>query len=484
MKHILVILLCVGWVQQAQAQSINLFGVDATNFPTMKGKFYAFDAAGNQQRPSASELTLTENGIPRTITNVSCPPAMQKAISSVLVVDVSGSMSGGGIGLAQVATRSWVHALPLGKSECAITSFNHANYLNQDFTTDRTKLLNAINTLQPSGGTDYNVALIKPMSGGLMVTKNGKYQKVLVFLTDGQPTYEPDVNTIVAEATKQRCIIFCVTLGIPAPQSVKDIATRTGGEFYENVTTVQQATDVYNRILQVAQNILPCELTWVNTNPCEIEFNNVELSWQGQTSISGYYSPTSAIATLSVIPQFIAYGKRLPLTQHDTVITITTKNADFTIIGINRNYGSADFTIVNTFFPLNIPKNSSKSINLRFSPSDSGLQYASFEIVTDKCSGNFSAYGGFPGKKSKATTLKLTHPNGGEKFIVGSDTAITWTGIASSDFVNLEYSIDDGKYWHQLATRANNLHYVWKNIPDPPSEFCKVRIKQIGDDVT
>ena len=147
MKLLITSLLCLACLDQASAQSITLFDVDASSFPTIKAKFYAFDAAGNQQQPSAGELSLTENGKPRTIASVICPPLQPpEAISVVLVIDVSGSMGSGrgsvpNIELAKSAARAFVSGLPLGESECAITSFDGSNYLNQDFTTDRLSLI-------------------------------------------------------------------------------------------------------------------------------------------------------------------------------------------------------------------------------------------------------------------------------------------------------------------------------------------------------
>src|SRR5437879_6832488 len=58
----------------ASAQNLSVFNLDATNFPSMKASFYAFDANGVQQNPSASEITITEDGIPRTVTRITCPP--------------------------------------------------------------------------------------------------------------------------------------------------------------------------------------------------------------------------------------------------------------------------------------------------------------------------------------------------------------------------------------------------------------------------
>ncbi|HRE59227.1 MAG TPA: hypothetical protein PLW09_15540, partial [Candidatus Kapabacteria bacterium] len=99
MKSLLILCLLLS-AQTIYSQSINLFDIDTTNFPAMKAKFFALDATGNQVRPSGSELSLKENGLMRTITNVSCPPsAPPKALSSVLVIDISGSMSWGATGI-------------------------------------------------------------------------------------------------------------------------------------------------------------------------------------------------------------------------------------------------------------------------------------------------------------------------------------------------------------------------------------------------
>ena len=49
MKYFIVLLICMLSVFHVHAQSLSLFDVDASNFPTMKAKFYAFDASELQQ---------------------------------------------------------------------------------------------------------------------------------------------------------------------------------------------------------------------------------------------------------------------------------------------------------------------------------------------------------------------------------------------------------------------------------------------------
>jgi hypothetical protein len=115
-RFTLILFLLIGYV--AFSQSLTLFDIDASNFPTIRAKFYAIDKDGKQiVSLSPSDFELKENGIRRNITFVSCPtPKPPQALSSVLVIDVSGSMAWGppNIILAKEAARAWVEGLPLG----------------------------------------------------------------------------------------------------------------------------------------------------------------------------------------------------------------------------------------------------------------------------------------------------------------------------------------------------------------------------------
>ncbi|MGA2297344.1 MAG: VWA domain-containing protein [FCB group bacterium] len=137
------------------AQSLSVFNIDTSSFPTIKAKFFVIDAGGDQiTNLSTSDFQVTENGQLRRVTTVSCPsPNPPQALSSVLTIDISGSMGGTGLSIAKEAVNVWINTLPLGTSECAINSFDDNNYINQDFTTDKTKLVNGINSLVYMTGT-------------------------------------------------------------------------------------------------------------------------------------------------------------------------------------------------------------------------------------------------------------------------------------------------------------------------------------------
>ncbi|MFN8361149.1 MAG: choice-of-anchor D domain-containing protein [Candidatus Kapaibacterium sp.] len=480
MNRIILFLLLLVSIHSLRAQSLSLFSIDAASFPVMKVKLYAFDASGKQQRPAINELTLTEDGTPRTITAVTCPPVLPpKALSSVLVFDLSVSMGYGSnptnLDIAKAAANAWITSLPLGASECAVTSFNNYNYLNQDFTTDRTKLLNAVSALTPSGGTDYDKALVSPQAGGLLISSKGKHQRVIVLLTDGQGA--GNESAIVAEARRQNCSIYCITVGMPAPPILKNIAAQTGGLYVENVNSVQDAESIYRRILDIAQNGTPCEVSWTSTAPCSPDTRIVEVTWRATTAQAGYIPPASAVTSLLVSPSFVSFGAQKPATAVNRTITLLARNADYVVTAIRRGVGSPDFSVVNTTFPLTIPKNTTKTITLRFLPTDSVMKYASFEIESNSCSAFLSARGGFK-EFPLVQTLRLLKPNGGEVYTVGSDTMITWAGVAQTESVGLDYSIDTGRTWTPITQNASRLQYRWQNIPNTPSTQCKVRVRQ------
>jgi hypothetical protein len=461
------------------SQNLSVFNIDASAFPNVKANFFAFDGAWNQQNLAKSDLILKENGVSRTIQNVNCPsPKTPIVISSVLVMDISSSMVSKTSSIAKAGAKTWVSWLPSNNSECAITSYDEYNYINQKFTSDKNKLIKAIDDLSAGSGTDYNKALIDPMAGGLIVTKTGQYQKVLVLLTDGLPSTITDVKKIIEEAKLQNCKIFVIAIDLPCPKDLQDISTQTGGGWYENVGDENQISDIYHTIMNIAQGGEPCEISWQSGVNCDFANNNVELAWNGEKAAGGYRQPATVSYKLIVEPNIIRFDTTNPGQSKDTSIRISAKDVDIKISAINLIYGSNTFQLKNVNLPLIILKNTSIEISIRYSPLDSNMCYAGFEIITDYCPASFSCIGGFAEKPIRNSTLRLTHPIGGEVFVAGVDTLITWEGVVPSDLVTLEYSIDNGNRWLSIANRVSGLKYIWKNVPKPASQKCLIRVKQ------
>jgi uncharacterized protein YegL len=490
MKHFVTLLFALN-TSIAYSQSITLFDIEEKSFPLRKANIVAFDDQGKQQRPSLSDLMLTEDGVDRSIVTITCPPIVSPlTLSSVLVIDVSGSMEGSLEGsnkmdMAKSAARHWINALPLNLSECAIVSFDHQSYLNQDFTQNRTKLLDAVNSLTAQGGTDYNAALIDPPAGGLLLTKERSNKRIVVFLTDGSPNTPVNIEAIVEEAQEQNCAIYCVTLGMNAHDKTRELARRTGGMSFDNINSEKEAQAVYQRILTMAQGMKPCEIVWRSDYVCLTHPLSVVASWKNTSSSPITYTPSEkSSGKPTLTPTSLTFGGIVPPATKDTTIQCTAHNTDITITAIDLLYGSSDFSIVSPSLPIVVSKNTSQDITVRYTPRDSSLQYATFQIITDVCNTTFGVFGGFPGQSLNPQTLQLTSPNGGEFFVIGSNTLITWKGVAETDTCTLEYSFDNGVTWNLITDKATGLQYQWNNIPRPTSTQCLMRISHGSGRIT
>lgn len=377
------------------------------------------------------------------------------------------------INLAKEAARAWVNGLPSGKSECAITSFDDKNYLIQDFTTDRNKLLTGIDKLHPQGGTNYDAALLNPKAGGLLITNNGKYKRVIIFLSDGMPNYEPQTSKIIQEAKAQNVTIFGVTLGMPCPQNIKDFTTQTGGMWYENVTTLEQARQTYQQMLQTAQGGDPCTIEWESGTSCNPgqKYVEIKLLPQNLTATTSYQIPNTAVAKLEFNPVTVKFQNPTPGVKVEEKVTVTARNANFTVTNITSNNGGFEIT------PKSFALNSGQSIELTVSyiPADSGYNYCKFEIENNVCPTKYYASGGWKGKKPTIRTIKLIHPNGGELFVAGSDTVITWEGVPPDEVVKLEYRTDDNQPWITISDTAKGLSHRFK-VPKIASKKYLARV--------
>ena len=472
MKKI-IILIILTFTYSAMSQSLSIFDVDASNFPTIKAKFFAFAQDGKQiTNLNPSDFEVKENGQPRTVTNLFCPaPQPPIALSSVLTIDVSGSMGGQQLVNAKAAGRAWVEGLPLGNFECAITSFNSRNYFNQDFTTDKNKLLNALNSLTAMGGTDFNAGFINQMSGALLAVEKGKHKKVVVFLTDGSA--DGDELAIIHKAISINATVYCVTLNMPCPPILKSIANQTGGMYFENITSTKEAEDTYRLLLQSAQAGEPCEIEWQSGNTCKAGITNVDIKLLVNQIITttSYQSPISSISKLEFNPAFVKFTDPEVGVKVEEKVMVTAVNSDFNVTNITSN--NAAFTMTPTSFVLK--SGQSRELTVSYLPADSGYVYARFEIENDICPIKYFARGGWKGKKPTIRTIKLIHPNGGEVFVAGSDTVITWEGVLPDEPVKLEYRIDENEQWISIADSVTGFSYNWR-VPITPSNKCLARV--------
>ncbi|MGD2091709.1 MAG: fibronectin type III domain-containing protein [Candidatus Aminicenantes bacterium] len=79
-------------------------------------------------------------------------------------------------------------------------------------------------------------------------------------------------------------------------------------------------------------------------------------------------------------------------------------------------------------------------------------------------------------------SIRITTPNAGERFTVGSVVGITWASNGSIGDVKIEYSVDNGQTWMMIVvSTANDGNFPW-TVPDTPSESCLLRISESDKD--
>ncbi len=479
---VLVVLMLSAAALQANAQSLTLFDIDASAYPLMRAKFYAFDASGHQLTGlPPGDIQLREDGIARTVTRVSCPPVSPPtALSSVLTIDISGSMVGTRISAAQSAARAWIEALPLGRSEGAVTSFDDRSYVNQDFTTDRAALLRAIAALGTGGGTNFDAALLTPPGGALEVCTRGRNKKVIVFLTDGAGTMR-EQSTIIAEAQRQIVTIYAVMLGMPAPQSVRDVCASTGGLYFEHIMTKAEAAEAYRRILRTAQAGSPCEMEWTSDGCATTRTLEVTLSSPAVTTTVQCEVPSAVLPRFVYTPsRSLHFGKVAPGARSQQQVTLMAQGGDLRIDALTLTHSS--FSIVDyggAAPPFTLGAGQSRTLSVEYAPVDSTYSYCRIEVHSDACLGEtFYAVGGWWDKQAPLVTVRVIRPNGGERFVAGSEEELIWEGVMPEGKVKVEYSTDGGSSWMLLADDVTGLQHAWR-VPKLPSDRCLLRVTAV-----
>jgi len=479
-----IFLLTLACATSLFSQSLTVFGIDASAYPTMRAKFYAFDASGNQLTGlSPGDIQLREDGIARTVTRVSCPPVPPpQAISSVLTIDISGSMVGERISAAQAAARAWIEALPLGRSECAVTSFDDRAYVNQDFTTDRPALLRAVEALNLGDMTDYDAAFLAPHSGALEVCKGARSKRVVMFLSDGQPNREPRQSEVIAEANRQHVSIHAVILGMPAPQSVRDICAATGGLYFEDITTEAEAANAYRRILHTAQDCVPCEVEWTSAVCGTSRTLEVMLFSPSVTTTVKIEVPSGVLSRFVYTPsRSLRFGAVAPGTQSQQQVTLTAQGGDLRIDAVTLTHPC--FSIVDyggAAPPFTLSLGQSRTLRVKYAPVDSTYAFCRIEVRSGACLGAaFYANGGWSTSQAPLVSVKVLRPNGLERFVAGSEEELTWEDVMPEEKVTLEYSTNGGANWRHITDEATGLRHNWR-VPKLPSDLCLLRVTAVS----
>jgi WD40 repeat protein len=507
---------------------------------TLRAQFIVIDERGDLVRPVLpNNLAVFENAdgavnrvFPGNMLQLRGCPAMLSQppanLSLAISFDISGSMVSSVSGqpllsleLARRTADSIVARLNLPQSEVAIQWCNTDPMIVQDFTGSRLNVLRALASPNDGGGgNDFVTHLLNGKAGLIPLAQSGKgsprnpnFKRVALLLTDAfwGPMKNDEIERAVALCQRDSIRFFAVLFGPSLrkqqprniAQSFEEIARRTGGKIYEGVQSSEDVSKMLQDLrgnLALAASSEACEVEWRSPVQCFDELRSVmiQYSHNGQTTQMQpliYRAQAVGGEPLRIAPGSIYF--RVPsirgqvdTTQRDTLLTFTAPmTTDYTILNIQSDpatdpEGKFSFELVGgARFPLRVPRGESRVVRIKYTPTDDFYRFARFIIRTDVCDRSVFVAAGTPGRSRPAAPLTLVHPNGGERFGVGSDTVVTWRNIPATDRVQLSYSVDSGTTWDTLTNDATGLRWAWRNVPDRPSNRCLMRVRQFDPSV-
>lgn len=255
------LLLALTCIHPAAAQNeglaIRITQVDNSRFPQVTVYVSVTGADGEPAPVNPGTIQLYENGVLVEPDQV-LGSGETGPLTTLLVIDVSGSMyNGGKIDAAKAAARAYVAQMRPG-DETGLISFNTQVTVIQGLTSDPSALDAAIDSLDARYDTAMYDALAKAVE--IMQGENGR--KAIIVLTDGldnmSNTSADEVVTMVGPGGLS---ISTIGLGDPAAGGSNDgldeaglrsLADRTGGlyGFATDAGTLQSIYETYGRALQ------------------------------------------------------------------------------------------------------------------------------------------------------------------------------------------------------------------------------------------
>ncbi|MDX9759844.1 MAG: choice-of-anchor D domain-containing protein [Bacteroidota bacterium] len=474
----IALLLClVTLVLPARAQlTFNVFGADGRGFPEIAISFEALDAANKAiQTFSPSDFTVVENGIPRPVLSVSCPPPVTPPISITFTFDISFSMTiDARLQNMKDASSQLVNDLSYPPAGSVITTFGDNTTIVLPYTTNKTPILNTISGLTASGGgTDFIGAFLNAGSGAVDVTKNLPGERYVVFMTDAfENLTAAEENSIITAARAANIKVFTVSI---SPNTInynlRRIAQQTGGKWFENVTTIQSAQAIFKEIGDQIFIYQPCTLIY-RTDGCDTERQiSVTLRKNGRTvtQSTSVTVPQADMAWLDASTSLVDFGTVAGGQTRNENVVITSRGITINVSAISTTESA--FRITNyggSAPPFTLGPGQSRTLTIQYRPVNTDRVVSPLRITSDApCQDGIVLSGGV----FDPAPMKLIAPNGGEKMFSGTTFRWSWIGISGTQAAELEYSTDAGSNWSSMTNNAYNFFYNWR-VPDTPSDEC------------
>lgn len=200
------------------------------------------------------DFTVTEGGMPQPVTQFT---SERVPVSLALILDISDSMRGPRMDDARLALRTFVEDLLKPEDEAALIFFNHASRLAAAWSTDRTALREALETVRPTGGT----AIYDAVASALPLFADRQHPRgAIVLVSDGADTAsDTAVTDLKQQLGRNEVFLYGIAVDTPNarsstrinPQVFHELSAQSGG--YAEV--VASTADIAPATARIAEEL-------------------------------------------------------------------------------------------------------------------------------------------------------------------------------------------------------------------------------------
>ncbi|RLB12572.1 MAG: hypothetical protein DRG82_16925, partial [Deltaproteobacteria bacterium] len=282
--------------------TLNLAQLDWSNFPLIHGYVTLKDDQGAYiSGLSEANFSVAENGLPQSPVTVEVADGAGSALSVVLVLDRSSSMTGRPLADLQEASKSFIDNLgPQHRS--AVVSYESTVRVEEDLTSDKSRLKAAIDNLVAAGKTAMFDGAYEALT--LLSLQTGR--RGVIVIGDGDDNASTRTMSEVIELANSLGIsIFTIGLGLEPGSTEEDtyrnLAVETGGSYYYAPSSNQLA-EIYQSLSRGFAS--QYRITYTSGNPAfDCKERNVQITavYAGNTAVAqkSYNAPCAAAGGVS-----------------------------------------------------------------------------------------------------------------------------------------------------------------------------------------
>jgi hypothetical protein len=238
-----------------------------TSNSTAEGNLFVTDQDGNPLTISSGDVSAVMNWTTDISSqgSVTITSTVAQDIAAAITMDYSGSMSQQDLDCMETGVTAYINAMGLNDI-AEIIKFSTLVTVVQAFTSNKTDLLNAVGSNDPSAGSTALYESIYKATQDVAL-QNPSFLRTVIAFTDGQENASTvSRSTMITEALNSGIPVFTVTLlnsGGAGADDMKNIADTTGGfAFTIDPDSCSNITNIYAQINNQFNNAYKMSISW------------------------------------------------------------------------------------------------------------------------------------------------------------------------------------------------------------------------------